>query len=121
MFIGTSSLLDYDTNILEAVKTEEDNQEYFKIWLNHEPTIMDELIDNDIHPNIILVGHTLGGLINTPFTSNILKQDGINNYTKNYYHKKKMSMYISNGLGTHKYNVRFLNPPSINLYRLYNN
>jgi hypothetical protein len=121
MFIGTPSLLDYDANMEEAINTDYDNEEYFKIWINHEPTIMDELINSNIHPNVILSGHTLGGLINTPFTTNILKLDGINSYTKNYYHKKKISMYISNGLGTHKYNVRFLNPPSINLYRLYNN
>jgi hypothetical protein len=121
MFIGTTSILDYETDIDGAINTDEDNLEYFKIWLNHEPAIIDELVDKDIHPNIILSGHTLGGLINTPLTYNILKEDGIENYTKSYYHKKKISMYISNGLGTHKYNVRFLNYPSINLYRLYNN
>lgn len=120
MFIGTSSILEGENDIDKAVTTENNDIEYFKIWLNHEPAIFDTIIDKDLRPNILLTGHTLGGLINIPFYGYILDQDGISKYTKNYYHKKKISMYTSTGLGTYKYNVRFMNTPSINFYRLYN-
>lgn len=119
-FIGTSSMLENEFNINEAIKTETNDMEYFKIWLNHEPAVIDKIIDKDLRPNLLLTGHTLGGLMKFPMNSYLLKQDGISKYTDNYYRKKKINMYISNGLGTYKYNVRFMNSPSINLYRLYN-
>lgn len=119
-FIGTSSMLENELDIDKAITTETNDTEYFKIWLNHEPAIIDDIINKDLRPNILLTGHTLGGLINIPFNGYLLKQDGIDKYTDSYYHKKKISMYVSNGLGTYKYNVRFMNTPSINLYRLYN-
>lgn len=118
-FIGTSSILEGESDIDKAITTENNDIEYFKIWLNHEPAILDTIIDKDLRPNLILSGHTLGGLINIPFKGSLLEQDGISNYTDNYYRKKKINMYVSNGLGTYKYNVRFMNVPSINLYRLY--
>lgn len=120
MFIGTSSILEGENDIDKAVTSENNDIEYFKIWLNHEPAIFDTIIDKDLRPNILLTGHTLGGLINIPFKGYLLEQEGISKYTEDYYHKKKISMYISNGLGTYKYNVRFMNTPSINFYRLYN-
>jgi len=119
-FIGTSSILEGELDIDKAITIDNNDTEYFKIWLNHEPTIIDDIINKDLRPNILLTGHTLGGLINIPFNGYLLKQDGIDKYTEEYYHKKKISMYVSNGLGTYKYNVRLLNSPSINLYRLYN-
>lgn len=121
LFIGTPSLLEQECNILLALKSEENIDAYFKIWLNHEPAILDELLNKGIKPNILFSGHTLGGLINLPFNYSLLNQDGVSQYTANYYKKEDIAMYISNGLGTYKYNVRFLNFPSINLYRLYKN
>lgn len=120
MFIGTSSILEGENDIDKAATSENNDIEYFKIWLNHEPAIFDTIIDKDLRPNILLTGHTLGGLMDIPFKGYLLEQDGISKYTEDYYHKKKISMYISNGLGTYKYNVRFMNTPSINFYRLYN-
>ena len=120
-FIGTSSILSDENNIEDAMVTEADSNSYFKIWLHHEPIIIDELIKKDIHPNLIFTGHNLGGLINIPFYGYLLNQDGINKYKESYYRKKRIQMYISNGLGTYKYPVRFMNAPSIYFYRLYNN
>ncbi len=117
-FIGTSSLLEGENDINKALG--EDKNDYFRIWLNHEPIILDNLIDKEIRPNILLTGHTLGELVDLPFKGYLLKQDGIANYTEDFYHKKKINMYVSNGLGTYKYDIRFMNMPSINFYRLYN-
>ncbi len=119
-FIGTSSILEQECDITKAIQTNENDTEYFKIWLSHEPVLFDTLLENNIRPNIIFAGHTLNGLINIPFYGYLLNQEGINKYQKHYYHKKQISMYITNGLGTYKYPIRFLNPPSISLYRLYN-
>lgn len=118
-FIGTTSILkeEFDLNMANNIVDETENT--YRIFLSHEPSVIDELKNNDKKPHIILSGHTLNGLINFPGNNYLLSQDGINNYTKDYYNESNIKMYISSGLGTIKYNVRILNPPSINLYRLY--
>ncbi len=117
--IGTSSILEQENNI-ELAATLEDNASYFQIWLNHEPMIFDSILDQGYRPNLLLTGHTLGGLIHIPYYGPLIIQKDAAMYKDDYYHKKRVNMYVSNGLGTYKYNVRFLNTPSISLYRLYN-
>lgn len=119
LFIGTSSLLEQEMDIEESIKRDESIESYYKIWINHEPAIINELTNKSIFPNLIFTGHTLNGLINIPFTGYLLKQDGILSYTNSYYENNNTKMYISSGLGTYKYSVRLFNYPSISLYRLY--
>lgn len=119
LFIGTNSLLEKEYDVQEAYTSTEDITSVYKIWLNHEPIILDELQSQNISPNLIFTSHTLNGLISFPFGGTLLKQQGVNQYIEDVYEEDTMKMYISSGLGTFKYNVRFLNPPSINLYRLY--
>lgn len=119
VFIGTNSLLKKKNGIELAMQSTEDLSNAYKIWLNHEPIIMDELIKKDINPNLIFTGHTLKGLISFPFQGYLLKQEGVLNYTDSFYQENNTKMYISNGLGTYKHKIRFLNTPSIHLYRLY--
>ncbi len=119
LFIGTDSLLEKEYDITAANTSSEDITSVYKIWLSHEPIILDELQNENITPNLIFTGHTLHGLIKTPFGGTLLKQQGVNHYVEAFYQKENIKMYISSGLGTYKYNIRFLNPPSINLYRLY--
>ncbi len=119
MFVGTSSLLERENDIETANKTQEDISTPYKIWLNHEPVILDELLNHSIKPNLIFAGHTLKGLSFFPFSGTLLKQNGVENYNGIYYEKEGIKMYVSSGLGTYKNSVRFLNPPSITLYRLY--
>ena len=119
-FIGTSSSLEQEMDIEKATQIDNNDLTFFKVWLHHEPIIFDTLLETELRPNVILTGHTLSGLVKIPFYGSLLTQDGVDKYTDNYYHRKKMSMYISNGLGTYKYPIRFLNFPSITLYRLYN-
>lgn len=118
-FIGTNSLLDKEYDVWQALTSIEDNTNAYKIWISHEPTILDELTKQNISPNLIFTGHTLNGLIKMPFKGYLLNQEGIENYTDNDYDINGTKMYISSGLGTLKYNVRFFNPPSISFYRLY--
>lgn len=119
LFIGTNSLLEKEYDIKTAFTSTEDIASVYKIWISHEPIILDELQKENITPNLIFTGHTLNGLIKMPFGGTLLKQQGVNHYTNDIYKEENNIMYISSGLGTYKYSVRFLNPPSINLYRLY--
>lgn len=119
LFIGTNSLLEKEYDIKTAFTSTEDIASVYKIWISHEPIVLDELQKENITPNLIFTGHTLNGLIKTPFGGTLLKQQGVNHYTNDIYKEENNIMYISSGLGTYKYSVRFLNPPSINLYRLY--
>lgn len=119
MFIGTTSLLSEDIDIEKSLKNEEDTSKYYKIWLSHEPTILDTLQKKNITPNLLLAGHTLHGLVRLPFDTCLLHQEGMEEYKNAYYEIENTKLFITNGLGTYKYNIRFNNIPSINLYRLY--
>lgn len=119
LFIGTNSLLEKEYDMETAYTSSEDITSVYKIWLSHEPIILDELQNENKHANLIFTGHTLNGLIKTPFGGTLLRQQGVNHYTDDIYKEENVGMYISSGLGTYKYNVRLFNPPSINLYRLY--
>ncbi len=73
----------------------------------------DKYNNYDIKSNLILAGNNLGGeikLFGTPLLSN-------NQYMNDYYEFDNSKIYISNGLGT-IHHMRFMNHPSINVYRL---
>ena len=69
--------------------------------------------------NLILAGHNHGGQIRLPFIGGII-YDKNTIYKDSYYKLKNTDIYISSGIGCSKYKFRFLNKPSINLYRLRN-
>ncbi len=116
LFVGTSSIKENLLDIEKASAREnEPSNQYFTIWLSHEPTILNQ----NITPNIIFAGHTLKGLTTLPFKGFLLNQEEINEFTKNQYKKNNTKMYITSGLGTYKIPIRFLNRPTINFYRLY--
>ena len=119
LFIGTSSLIENQDDIASAFQTKEDTTTAYKILLHHEPIIIDELQVHNLQPNLILAGHSLHGLSWVPFGGTLLKQNGVNSYTTFYYENENTKMFVSNGIGTYKLNIRFLNYPSIHLYRLY--
>ncbi len=114
---GISPMQSQDYDIKKSFNTEESNIEY-RLLLSHEPVILDEISDENI--NLILSGHSLGGLIRLPGTNGILKKEYTNTYQTGFYQKDQKKLFVSNGIGTEKYPYRFLNVPSINLYRLYN-
>jgi len=118
-FIGTPSLLKGNINLTDSLTSSENTEKTYKIWLSHEPTILDRLYENNLKPNLIFSGHTLNGLFPFPLDGYLLHQSETNGYLKNHYEKEETQMFISSGLGTYKYNIRFLNAPSISLYRLY--
>lgn len=103
--------------ILTDIVEEQDTTNYYKIVLTHEPDSIDKFIN--YNPNLVLSGHSLGGLINIPFTKPIFLPKNSKKYYEEYYKIKNTELYISNGLGTSGINARLNNHPSINLYRFY--
>ena len=106
-FIGLTNTKDID---------ELYNNDYFNITLIHEPDLIKDLTNTQI----VFAGHSLGGQIKIPFYGGIRKIDGASTYFESFYQVNDISLYISNGLGTQDYSLRFFNTPSITLYRLYN-
>lgn len=75
----------------------------------------DELNNHNINANLVLAGHNLGGemrLFNIPLL-------GMDKHLDSYYNDNNTKVYISNGLGS-IHHLRFMNKPSMNVYRLYN-
>jgi len=82
----------------------------FHLVLNHCPAYNDEIIQeaqkSDLNIDLILSGHTHGGQINIfGFVLSLPKGSG--NYVKGWYKKKGISMYVSKGIGTSIFPVRF--------------
>lgn len=90
---------------------------YFRITLVHEPDAYDNIKDNNI--NVMLSGHSHNGQIRMPFIGAIYTPTGSKKYYENYYKLNNTELFISNGIGTSELNIRFMSTPSINLYRLY--
>ena len=92
------------------------NNNVYSILIMHEPNNIDK-IDYD-NFNLILAGHTKGGVLQIPYLGGIILPDGNYLYGKNYYKKKNTKIYISNGLGNDDISFRLFNKPSFNFYRL---
>lgn len=99
--------------------TNEDTEvnSYYEITLTHEPDALDNFISQN--PNLVLSGHSLGGIVDLKFAKPLFLQEHSKKYFEDYQKVKNTELYISNGVGTNSFNMRLLNPPSINLYRLY--
>ncbi len=121
---NTSTLIYYKStipiNFVGLTNTQNINELYdsttFNITLIHKPDEVSKLSK----ANLVFAGHSLGGQIKIPFIGGIRKINGAKKYIENHYEINDTSLYISNGLGTQDFNFRFLNTPSITLYRLYN-
>ena len=93
-----------------------DNIDY-KIILVHEPDYIDTITSKyDI--DLVLAGHSHNGQINIPFVKNFILPYGSKKYYENYYNVDNTPLYISSGIGESRINLRFLNKPSINFYRI---
>ena len=68
--------------------------------------------------DLTLAGHSLGGLIRLPYIGGIVNKDDAKIYTDEKYNHDGKILFVSFGIGTDNIPLRFLNKPSINLYRL---
>lgn len=104
--------------INEYISDNKDNGAKFRILLMHEPDLIDDVqIDNF---NLVLAGHSHNGQVRLPFIGATILPPKAKKYYKEHYTINNTDLYISSGIGTSTINFRFLNKPSINLYRLVN-
>lgn len=87
----------------------------YSLVITHKPDYVDELSKYDI--DLVLSGHSLGGIINVPYYGGLITKDGAKKYVNGYYKVNNTELYISNGMGYQNFNFRLLNTPSINVYR----
>lgn len=111
--IETSPNYDDINNLLEDI----DENTLYKIVLIHEPDSLDSIINYE--PDLILSGHTLGGLVKLPFGTPLFLPDNAKKYYEDYYEINNSKIFISNGIGTSNLSIRLNNHPSINFYRFY--
>lgn len=97
-------------NLLPDLTSKDDR---FRILLAHNPAYGDTYTCLD--PDLILSGHTHGGLVRFPFVGSLIsteltfnpKYDG-GRYTLKDQKGKESTMIVSKGLGTHTYHIRIL-------------
>lgn len=119
IFIGGLDTYSYDKADIDKVMDyfkENDNIDY-KIILVHEPDYIDT-ITSKYNVDLVLSGHSHNGQINIPFIKKYFLPYGSKKYYKNYYNVDNTDLYISSGIGESRINLRFLNKPSINFYRI---
>ena len=102
---------------IDSVSNNEDKYDFiskdgFHIVMCHEPVCFDKLPSN---VDLVLSAHNLGGLIRLPFIGGLFYNNNVNQYKDSTYNK----MFISNGIGTEKIDLRLFNTPKVYLIRLY--
>lgn len=92
------------------------NNGVYNILISHDSDIIDNIDYNNY--NLVLTGSSNGGEIVLPIIGGIYTEKYNSKYTSKKYKFNNTDIFVSNGIGSHKYNMRFMNIPSINLYRL---
>lgn len=119
IFLGGLDTYSYDKADIDKVMDYFENNDNidYKIILVHEPDYIDTITSKyDI--DLVLAGHSHNGQINIPFVKNFILPYGSKKYYENYYNVDNTPLYISSGIGESRINLRFLNKPSINFYRI---
>jgi predicted MPP superfamily phosphohydrolase len=119
MFIvGLPSSIKEKSDLNKAFEFYKDDNRKYIITLVHDGKTIKAIDDSNYEVDLILGGHSLGGLINLPIYGGIIKDKTMHKYSEEFYSKGITNIYISSGLGTSKYDYRLNNKPSFNLYRL---
>ena len=87
----------------------------YSILLMHEPDYVDTIDLNNY--DLVLAGHSLGGIY-IPFVGTKKLPSYATKYYDGKYEIDDTILYVSTGLGTDKTKFRFMNRPSIDLYRI---
>lgn len=91
--------------------------QYFNLIAAHEPVVADMI--GNTGENLLLTGHTHGGQIGIRGIREKVVPKGSGSYVKGLYSQEDigtvtpMQMYVTSGIGTAIYPVRFLNVPEI--------
>lgn len=92
----------------------EKSEDYYSILLHHQPEyITDMVAQSDV--NLVLCGHTHGGLVRIPFIGGVIvpNQGFFPQYDKGEFDFDNTTMIISGGLGVSNPVPRFNNQPEI--------
>ena len=105
LFNKTKSI---DNNIIKEHLNKINVNDY-NIVLSHNPIFSKDLINYGF--DLVLSGHTHGGLIRLPFIGAIISSDLklFPKYTKGLYNYKNKHIIVSNGIGEHTYKIRLNN------------
>ncbi len=114
--IGSYNLGKYDFN--KAFLFYNSRPDCYTIMITHEGDIIDNVLELEHKPNVIFTGNSLGGEISLPFYGPLKVFPGSTKYYLDYYEIDGTEVYVSSGIGTKEYHMRFNNRPSYNFFRL---
>ncbi|MCL2168923.1 MAG: metallophosphoesterase [Defluviitaleaceae bacterium] len=97
---------------------EASNPADFRLVLSHQPQIFDRIKNKG--QMLVLSGHTHGGQIRLPFMPTLYApgQGWFPAYGDGFYHHGAATMYVSRGIGTTHFRMRFWNRPAITIHEL---
>lgn len=116
LITGVGSSIKGDLDLGNAFSYNEIDNIY-TIFLLHEPDNIDKAISTN-NIDLALAGHSHNGQIRLPKIGALVKIKGAKKYDQDYYKVNKTNLYISGGIGTSNFKLRFFTRPSINIYRL---
>lgn len=114
--IGLNNLINGNPKPEEAMKNVNENE--FNILVTHCPDAVSKSGINLEYINLAMTGHSLGGQIYLPIIGSIYTEEGATAYNRGQYDINGSKLYVSNGLGTTKIDMRLMTPPQILVFRL---
>lgn len=114
--IGLNNLINGDPKPENAMKNVNENE--FNILVTHCPDAISKSGINLEYIDIALAGHSLGGQIYLPVLGPIYTEEGATTYNRGQYDINGSKLYVSNGLGTSKIDMRLMTPPQVLIFRL---
>lgn len=114
--IGLNNLINGDPKPENAMKNVNENE--FNILVTHCPDAVSKSGINLEYIDIALAGHSLGGQIYLPVLGPIYTEEGATTYNRGQYDINGSKLYVSNGLGTSKIDMRLMTPPQVLIFRL---
>lgn len=106
------------SNLESSFAYREGRTNCYSIVFTHEADIINKIMTLEVKPDVVFAGNSLGGEIDIPFYGPLKKFEGNTEYYLSQEEKEGMLIYVSNGIGTREYFMRFNNRPSISLFRL---
>ena len=116
--VGLPSSIKDTVKVSDAFSFYKDENRRYIICLVHDGNTIKYLDDSNYEVDLVLGGHSLNGSVVIPYYGPLFVDKNSGKYYQEEYTKGITKIYISSGLGTNKYNYRFNNKPSFNLYRL---
>ena len=119
--VGLPSMIKDTIDMDASFEFYNDEARKYTIVLVHEGNAISKIDSSTFEVDLILGGHSLNGSVIVPFYGSLFIPSESNKYYAPKYKKGITNIFISSGMGTTNYSYRFLNKPSINLYRLKSN